>query len=357
MKTRRKKESRGNELGELIKKCVSEELERFKQKLQESLDEKNYRIIGLTRIRNELEEKARQQEEIIKKIEREMEGFEENKKKELETVSDLYKDTIQSLKGEIKEKSDTIENLKTKETNQVEGDLVKKLKSKLIKRKEKNENHVRKLKAKNDELINLLKIDKDKMKSATEEIEGKDARIKKLEEEHRSLVVENEELEVKVAGLLLTKEGAEDREIKMKMLVEKGQSDEKLIKDISARNKTLYENFSKLKDSLKDLQFRHDAEAHGNLKKQDEIDKLLGLNQTLEDERLNKENELKTAKEAMEELREDVVVCKKSLNETKIVKMEITRMSDSIYEDNQIMGNELGKLREEKIEFEKVICK
>ena len=162
MKTRRKKESRGNELGELIKKCVSEELERFKQKLQESLDEKNYRIIGLTRIRNELEEKTRQQEEIIKKIEREMEGFEENKKKELETVSDLYKDTIQSLKDEIKEKSDTIENLKTKETNQVEGDLVRKLKSKLIKRKEKNENHVRKLKAKNGKLINLLKIDKDK---------------------------------------------------------------------------------------------------------------------------------------------------------------------------------------------------
>ena len=108
---------------------------------------------------------------------------------------------------------------------------------------------------------------------------------------------------------------------------------------------------------LGDLQLKHDIVAHDNFKKQDEIEKLLGLNQTLKDERENTEKDLKNAKETMEELRVDVDVCRKSLNDTEVVKLEITRMNDFIYKDNEILRNDLRKLAEEKMEFQKLISK
>ena len=55
-------------------------------------------------------------------------------------------------------------------------------------------------------------------------------------------------------------------------MAEKYNSNENLVNDLSARNKTLLEEHSNLKEKITNIQLEHDSVAHDNFKKQDEID-------------------------------------------------------------------------------------
>ena len=359
---RKRGEIERSELDQLLNKFVSKHLEIFQQKLQEKLEQKNHHITEVTRTLRELELKSRQQEEAIKKTETERDDLERIKAKEVEIISVMYKERIRDLEDDLKEKNNLIQDLKTKNSSKNDT-LVRKLKLKLSRRKEKNGKKVRKLKELNNDLINIVKVEKSKLKSAEDDIKEKNSKIEQLMEaasgqfeKHKSLYEENEALKSEVDGLLSEKEDIEDLEIKNNMLVEKDNSNINLIKEMSLRNKTLMGEISRLKDECKSIQLLHDCEAHSNFQKKDQIEGLEALNRTLKDQQQNCDNELKKTKEEMEKLRVNLTECQNSLKEIDLMKLEISR-NDLICEENENLRNDLRKFAEEKTETEELICK
>ena len=359
---RKRGEIERSELDQLLNKFVSKHLEIFQQKLQEKLEQKNHHITEVTRTLRELELKSRQQEEAIKKTETERDDLERIKAKEVEIISVMYKERIRDLEDDLEEKNNLIQDLKTKNSSKNDT-LVRKLKLKLSRRKEKNGKKVRKLKELNNDLINIVKVEKSKLKSAEDDIKEKNSKIEQLMEaasgqfeKHKSLYEENEALKSEVDGLLSEKEDIEDLEIKNNMLVEKDNSNINLIKEMSLRNKTLMGEISRLKDECKSIQLLHDCEAHSNFQKKDQIEGLEALNRTLKDQQQNCDNELKKTKEEMEKLRVNLTECQNSLKEIDLMKLEISR-NDLICEENENLRNDLRKFAEEKTETEELICK
>ena len=359
---RKRGEIERSELDQLLNKFVSKHLEIFQQKLQEKLEQKNHQITEVTRTLRELELKSRQQEEAIKKTETERDDLERIKAKEVEIISVMYKERIRDLEDDLKEKNNLIQDLKTKNSSKNDT-LVRKLKLKLSRRKEKNGKKVRKLKELNNDLINIVKVEKSKLKSAEDDIKEKNSKIEQLMEaasgqfeKHKSLYEENEALKSEVDGLLSEKEDIEDLEIKNNMLVEKDNSNINLIKEMSLRNKTLMGEISRLKDECKSIQLLHDCEAHSNFQKKDQIEGLEALNRTLQDQQQNRDNELKETKEEMEKLRVNLTECQNSLKEIDLMKLEISR-KDLICQENENLKNDLRKFAEEKTETEELICK
>ena len=359
---RKRGEIERSELDQLLNKFVSKHLEIFQQKLQEKLEQKNHHITEVTRTLRELELKSRQQEEAIKKTETERDDLERIKAKEVEIISVMYKERIRDLEDDLEEKNNLIQDLKTKNSSKNDT-LVRKLKLKLSRRKEKNGKKVRKLKELNNDLINIVKVEKSKLKSAEDDIKEKNSKIEQLVEaasgqfeKHKSLYEENEALKSEVDGLLSEKEDIEDLEIKNNMLVEKDNSNINLIKEMSLRNKTLMGEISRLKDECKSIQLLHDCEAHSNFQKKDQIEGLEALNRTLQDQQQNRDNELKETKEEMEKLRVNLTECQNSLKEIDLMKLEISR-NDLICEENENLRNDLRKFAEEKSETEELICK
>ena len=359
---RKRGEIERSELDQLLNKFVSKHLEIFQQKLQEKLEQKNHQITEVTRTLRELELKSRQQEEAIKKTETERDDLERIKAKEVEIISVMYKERIRDLEDDLEEKNNLIQDLKTKNSSKNDT-LVRKLKLKLSRRKEKNGKKVRKLKELNNDLINIVKVEKSKLKSAEDDIKEKNSKIEQLMEaasgqfeKHKSLYEENEALKSEVDGLLSEKEDIEDLEIKNNMLVEKDNSNINLIKEMSLRNKTLMGEISRLKDECKSIQLMHDCEAHSNFQKKDQIEGLEALNRTLQDQQQNRDNELKETKEEMEKLRVNLTECQNSLKEIDLMKLEISR-NDLICEENENLRNDLRKFAEEKSETEELICK
>ena len=359
---RKRGEIERSELDQLLNKFVSKHLEIFQQKLQEKLEQKNHHITEVTRTLRELELKSRQQEEAIKKTETERDDLERIKAKEVEIISVMYKERIRDLEDDLKEKNNLIQDLKTKNSSKNDT-LVRKLKLKLSRRKEKNGKKVRKLKELNNDLINIVKVEKSKLKSAEDDIKEKNSKIEQLMEaasgqfeKHKSLYEENEALKSEVDGLLSKKEDIEDLEIKNNMLVEKDNSNINLIKEMSLRNKTLMGEISRLKDECKSIQLLHDCEAHSNFQKKDQIEGLEALNRTLQDQQQNRDNELKETKEEMEKLRVNLTECQNSLKEIDLMKLEISR-NDLICQENENLKNDLRKFAEEKTETEELICK
>ena len=359
---RKRGEIERSELDQLLNKFVSKHLKMFQQKLQEKLEQKNHQITEVTRTLRELELKSRQQEEAIKKTETERDDLERIKAKEVEIISVMYKERIRDLEDDLEEKNNLIQDLKTKNSSKNDT-LVRKLKLKLSRRKEKNGKKVRKLKELNNDLINIVKVEKSKLKSAEDDIKEKNSKIEQLMEaasgqfeKHKSLYEENEALKSEVDGLLSEKEDIEDLEIKNNMLVEKDNSNINLIKEMSLRNKTLMGEISRLKDECKSIQLLHDCEAHSNFQKKDQIEGLEALNRTLQDQQQNRDNELKETKEEMEKLRVNLTECQNSLKEIDLMKLEISR-NDLICEENENLRNDLRKFAEEKTETEELICK
>ena len=359
---RKRGEIERSELDQLLNKFVSKHLEIFQQKLQEKLEQKNHHITEVTRTLRELELKSRQQEEAIKKTETERDDLERIKAKEVEIISVMYKERIRDLEDDLEEKNNLIQDLKTKNSSKNDT-LVRKLKSKLSRRNEKNGKKVRKLKELNNDLINIVKVEKSKLKSAEDDIKEKNSKIEQLMEaasgqfeKHKSLYEENEALKSEVDGLLSKREDIEDLEIKNNMLVEKDNSNINLIKEMSLRNKTLMGEISRLKDECKSIQLLHDCEAHSNFQKKDQIEGLEALNRTLKDQQQNCDNELKKTKEEMEKLRVNLTECQNSLKEIDLMKLEISR-NDLICEENENLRNDLRKFAEEKTETEELICK
>ena len=359
---RKRGEIERSELDQLLNKFVSKHLEIFQQKLQEKLEQKNHQITEVTRTLRELELKSRQQEEAIKKTETERDDLERIKAKEVEIISVMYKERIRDLEDDLEEKNNLIQDLKTKNSSKNDT-LVRKLKLKLSRRKEKNGKKVRKLKELNNDLINIVKVEKSKLKSAEDDIKEKNSKIEQLMEaasgqfeKHKTLYEENEALKSEVDGLLSEKEDIEDLEIKNNMLVEKDNSNINLIKEMSLRNKTLMGEISRLKDECKSIQLMHDCEAHSNFQKKDQIEGLEALNRTLQDQQQNRDNELKETKEEMEKLRVNLTECQNSLKEIDLMKLEISR-NDLICEENENLRNDLRKFAEEKSETEELICK
>ena len=359
---RKRGEIERSELDQLLNKFVSKHLEIFQQKLQEKLEQKNHHITEVTRTLRELELKSRQQEEAIKKTETERDDLERIKAKEVEIISVMYKERIRDLEDDLEEKNNLIQDLKTKNSSKNDT-LVRKLKLKLSRRKEKNGKKVRKLKELNNDLINIVKVEKSKLKSAEDDIKEKNSKIEQLVEaasgqfeKHKTLYEENEALKSEVDGLLSEKEDIEDLEIKNNMLVEKDNSNINLIKEMSLRNKTLMGEISRLKDECKSIQLLHDCEAHSNFQKKDQIEGLEALNRTLQDQQQNRDNELKETKEEMEKLRVNLTECQNSLKEIDLMKLEISR-KDLICEENENLRNDLRKFAEEKTETEELICK
>ena len=359
---RKRGEIERSELDQLLNKFVSKHLEIFQQKLQEKLEQKNHHITEVTRTLRELELKSRQQEEAIKKTETERDDLERIKAEEVEIISVMYKERIRDLEDDLEEKNNLIQDLKTKNSSKNDT-LVRKLKLKLSRRKEKNGKKVRKLKELNNDLINIVKVEKSKLKSAEDDIKEKNSKIEQLMEaasgqfeKHKSLYEENEALKSEVDGLLSEKEDIEDLEIKNNMLVEKDNSNINLIKEMSLRNKTLMGEISRLKDECKSIQLLHDCEAHSNFQKKDQIEGLEALNRTLQDQQQNRDNELKETKEEMEKLRVNLTECQNSLKEIDLMKLEISR-NDLICEENENLRNDLRKFAEEKTETEELICK
>ena len=359
---RKRGEIERSELDQLLNKFVSKHLEIFQQKLQEKLEQKNHQITEVTRTLRELELKSRQQEEAIKKTETERDDLERIKAKEVEIISVMYKERIRDLEDDLEEKNNLIQDLKTKNSSKNDT-LVRKLKLKLSRRKEKNGKKVRKLKELNNDLINIVKVEKSKLKSAEDDIKEKNSKIEQLMEaasgqfeKHKSLYEENEALKSEVDGLLSEKEDIEDLEIKNNMLVEKDNSNINLIKEMSLRNKTLMGEISRLKDECKSIQLLHDCEAHSNFQKKDQIEGLEALNRTLQDQQQNRDNELKETKEEMEKLRVNLTECQNSLKEIDLMKLEISR-KDLICQENENLKNDLRKFAEEKTETEELICK
>ena len=274
----------------------------------------------------------------------------------------MYKERIRDLEDDLEEKNNLIQDLKTKNSSKNDT-LVRKLKLKLSRRKEKNGKKVRKLKELNNDLINIVKVEKSKLKSAEDDIKEKNSKIEQLMEaasgqfeKHKSLYEENEALKSEVDGLLSEKEDIEDLEIKNNMLVEKDNSNINLIKEMSLRNKTLMGEISRLKDECKSIQLLHDCEAHSNFQKKDQIEGLEALNRTLQDQQQNRDNELKETKEEMEKLRVNLTECQNSLKEIDLMKLEISR-KDLICQENENLKNDLRKFAEEKTETEELICK
>ena len=359
---RKRGEIERSELDQLLNKFVSKHLEIFQQKLREKLEQKNHQITEVTRTLRELELKSRQQEEAIKKTETERDDLERIKAKEVEIISVMYKERIRDLEDDLEEKNNLIQDLKTKNSSKNDT-LVRKLKLKLSRRKEKNGKKVRKLKELNNDLINIVKVEKSKLKSAEDDIKEKNSKIEQLMEaasgqfeKHKSLYEENEALKSEVDGLLSEKEDIEDLEIKNNMLVEKDNSNINLIKEMSLRNKTLMGEISRLKDECKSIQLLHDCEAHSNFQKKDQIEGLEALNRTLKDQRQNCDNELKKTKKEMEKLRVNLTECQNSLKEIDLMKLEISR-KDLICQENENLKNDLRKFAEEKTETEELICK
>ena len=359
---RKRGEIERSELDQLLNKFVSKHLKIFQQKLQEKLEQKNHHITEVTRTLRELELKSRQQEEAIKKTETERDDLERIKAEEVEIISVMYKERIRDLEDDLEEKNNLIQDLKTKNSSKNDT-LVRKLKLKLSRRKEKNGKKVRKLKELNNDLINIVKVEKSKLKSAEDDIKEKNSKIEQLMEaasgqfeKHKSLYEENEALKSEVDGLLSEKEDIEDLEIKNNMLVEKDNSNINLIKEMSLRNKTLMGEISRLKDECKSIQLLHDCEAHSNFQKKDQIEGLEALNRTLKDQQQNCDNELKKTKEEMEKLRVNLTECQNSLKEIDLMKLEISR-NDLICEENENLRNDLRKFAEEKTETEELICK
>ena len=359
---RKRGEIERSELDQLLNKFVSKHLEIFQQKLQEKLEQKNHHITEVTRTLRELELKSRQQEEAIKKTETERDDLERIKAEEVEIISVMYKERIRDLEDDLEEKNNLIQDLKTKNSSKNDT-LVRKLKLKLSRRKEKNGKKVRKLKELNNDLINIVKVEKSKLKSAEDDIKEKNSKIEQLVEaasgqfeKHKTLYEENEALKSEVDGLLSEKEDIEDLEIKNNMLVEKDNSNINLIKEMSLRNKTLMGEISRLKDECKSIQLLHDCEAHSNFQKKDQIEGLEALNRTLKDQQQNCDNELKKTKEEMEKLRVNLTECQNSLKEIDLMKLEISR-KDLICEENENLRNDLRKFAEEKTETEELICK
>ena len=359
---RKRGEIERSELDQLLNKFVSKHLEIFQQKLQEKLEQKNHHITEVTRTLRELELKSRQQEEAIKKTETERDDLERIKAKEVEIISVMYKERIRDLEDDLKEKNNLIQDLKTKNSSKNDT-LVRKLKLKLSRRKEKNGKKVRKLKELNNDLINIVKVEKSKLKSAEDDIKEKNSKIEQLMEaasgefeKHKSLYEENEALKSEVDGLLSKREDIEDLEIKNNMLVEKDNSNINLIKEMSLRNKTLMGEISRLKDECKSIQLLHDCEAHSNFQKKDQIEGLEALNRTLQDQQQNRDNELKETKEELEKLRVNLTECQNSLKEIDLMKLEISR-KDLICQENENLRNDLRKFAEEKSETEELICK
>ena len=359
---RKRGEIERSELDQLLNKFVSKHLEIFQQKLQEKLEQKNHQITEVTRTLRELELKSRQQEEAIKKTETERDDLERIKAEEVEIISVMYKERIRDLEDDLEEKNNLIQDLKTKNSSKNDT-LVRKLKLKLSRRKEKNGKKVRKLKELNNDLINIVKVEKSKLKSAEDDIKEKNSKIEQLMEaasgqfeKHKSLYEENEALKSEVDGLLSEKEDIEDLEIKNNMLVEKDNSNINLIKEMSLRNKTLMGEISRLKDECKSIQLLHDCEAHSNFQKKDQIEGLEALNRTLQDQQQNRDNELKETKEEMEKLRVNLTECQNSLKEIDLMKLEISR-KDLICQENENLKNDLRKFAEEKTETEELICK
>ena len=359
---RKRGEIERSELDQLLNKFVSKHLEIFQQKLQEKLEQKNHQITEVTRTLRELELKSRQQEEAIKKTETERDDLERIKAKEVEIISVMYKERIRDLEDDLEEKNNLIQDLKTKNSSKNDT-LVRKLKLKLSRRKEKNGKKVRKLKELNNDLINIVKVEKSKLKSAEDDIKEKNSKIEQLVEaasgqfeKHKTLYEENEALKSEVDGLLSEKEDIEDLEIKNNMLVEKDNSNINLIKEMSLRNKTLMGEISRLKDECKSIQLMHDCEAHSNFQKKDQIEGLEALNRTLQDQQQNRDNELKETKEEMEKLRVNLTECQNSLKEIDLMKLEISR-KDLICQENENLKNDLRKFAEEKTETEELICK
>ena len=359
---RKRGEIERSELDQLLNKFVGEHLKIFQQKLQEKLEQKNHQITEVTRTLRELELKSRQQEEAIKKTETERDDLERIKAEEVEIISVMYKERIRDLEDDLEEKNNLIQDLKTKNSSKNDT-LVRKLKLKLSRRKEKNGKKVRKLKELNNDLINIVKVEKSKLKSAEDDIKEKNSKIEQLMEaasgqfeKHKSLYEENEALKSEVDGLLSEKEDIEDLEIKNNMLVEKDNSNINLIKEMSLRNKTLMGEISRLKDECKSIQLLHDCEAHSNFQKKDQIEGLEALNRTLQDQQQNRDNELKETKEEMEKLRVNLTECQNSLKEIDLMKLEISR-KDLICQENENLKNDLRKFAEEKTETEELICK
>ena len=332
-----------NKVDELLEKFVSENLTIFQEKLLETLLEKNNRITELTTANDELEEKTKQQEAAIRKSQTELDDLKRLTVKEMKIISEMYEDKIKLFTEELGKKEEEIKVLKAKSSRQNDHNLVKKLKSKLIKRKEKSRIQLRKIKASNEDLENELKVAKNKLKIAKKELEENESKVEKLEKNVSKVTKENEALKEEVSDLVSLREDNEDKEIKMRMLTEKNNSNENLLNDLSARNKTSMEENSNLKEKIKLIQLEHDSVAHDNFKKQDEIDKLQEQCRNLEDQ-LNK-----TEKEKQE--------AQKTLENTSVVKIEKSRINDVVCEDNENLRNDLRKLIEEKLECDKLIVK
>ena len=338
-----------NKVDELLQKFVSEKLIRFHQKLQETLLEKNNRITELTTTKDELEEKMKKLEAAIRNSQTELDDLKRLTVKEMKIISEMYEDKIKLFTDELEKKDNEIKSMKAKRSSQ-NNNLVKKLKSKFIKSKEKSRIQLRKIKTSNEDLESDLKVARNKLKTAKKELEESDSKIEKLEKDLSKVTKENETLKEEVADLVSLREDNEDKEIKMQILTEKYTSNENLVNDLSARNKTSLEDNSNLKEKMKNIQLDHDSVAHDNFKKQDEIDKLQDLVQTLNEQYKNLEEQLnKTEKEKQE--------FQKTLENTSVVKMEKSQMNDVVCEDNENLRNDLRKLMEEKQESDKLIIK
>ena len=339
-----------NKVDKLFQKFVSEKLTRFQQKLLETLLEKNNRITELTTTKDELEEKIKKLETAIKKSQTELDDLKRLTVKEMNIISEMYEDKIKLFTEELGKKEKEIKGMKAKKSKQNNQNLVKKLKSKLIKRKEKSRLQLKKIKTSNEDLESDLKIAKNKLQLAKKELEEKDCKIEKLEKEVSRATKENETLNEESAELVSLREDNEDKEIKMRMLTEKNDSNENLMKEMSAQTETLMEEISNLKDKIKILQLDHDSVAHDNFKKQDEIDKFQDLVKTLNDQYKNLEELLNKKEKEKQEFQ-------KTLENTSAVKVEKSLMNEVVCEDNENLRNDLRKLIEEKLECDKLIVK
>ena len=339
-----------NKVDELLHKFASGKLRRFQQNLIETLLEKNNRITELTTSKDELEEKIRQQEETIRKTQSDLEDLKKLTVKEMNIISEMYGDKIKLFTDELEKKDNEIKSLKAKRSSQNDQNLVKKLKLKLNKRKERSRIQLRKNKTINEDLKSDLKVAKKQLKVAKSELEENQIKIEKLEKDVKKVTKENEALKEEVADLGSVREDNEDKEIKMQILTEKNNSNENLMKDISSRNKTLLQNHSNLTEELKILQLQHDTVAHDNFKKQDEIEKLQDVVQTLTDQFKKLEEELNQTNKEKQEFQ-------KTLENASAVKVEKSRINDVVCEDNENLRIDFRKLIEEKLECDKLISK
>ena len=339
-----------NKVDELLHKFASGKLRRFQQNLIETLLEKNNRITELTTSKDELEEKIRQQEETIRKTQSDLEDLKKLTVKEMNIISEMYGDKIKLFTDELEKKDNEIKSLKAKRSSQNDQNLVKKLKLKLNKRKERSRIQLRKNKTINEDLESDLKVAKKQLKVAKSELEENQIKIEKLEKDVKKVTKENEALKEEVADLGSVREDNEDKEIKMQILTEKNNSNENLMKDISSRNKTLLQNHSNLTEELKILQLQHDTVAHDNFKKQDEIEKLQDVVQTLTDQFKKLEEELNQTNKEKQEFQ-------KTLENASAVKVEKSRINDVVCEDNENLRIDFRKLIEEKLECDKLISK